>query len=78
VEADENPRPVDLLDDAVEPLVLPGRVGGAAVEREGDLVGAEACAEGYSGKFGVVPSGVQPGSGTVVGLPSVSASGIAW
>ena len=38
----------------------------------------QACAEGYSGKFGVVPSGVQPGSGTVLGLPSGSASGIAW
>jgi hypothetical protein len=38
----------------------------------------QACAEGYSGKFGVVASGVQLGSATVFGLPSVSASGIAW
>src|SRR5437762_2113747 len=33
--------------------------------------------EGYSGKAGVVSSGVQLGSAVVSGLPSVSASGIA-
>jgi hypothetical protein len=38
----------------------------------------QACAEGYSGKFGVAASGCQLGSATVAGLPSVSASGIAW
>ena len=38
----------------------------------------QACAEGYSGKFGVALSGCQVGSATVSGLPSVSASWIAW
>ena len=38
----------------------------------------QAWAEGYSGKFGVAPSGFQVGSASVFGFPSVSASGIAW
>ena len=37
----------------------------------------QACADGYSGKFGVGRSGSQVGSATVAGLPSVSANGIA-
>ncbi len=32
---------------------------------------------GYSGWFGVRTSGVQPGSATVAGLPSVSAARVA-
>lgn len=38
----------------------------------------QACADGYSGKFGVVVTGCQAGSATVRGLPSVSASAMAW
>jgi len=37
-----------------------------------------ACADGYSGKFGVAPSGCHVVSAAVSGLSSVSASGIAW
>ena len=36
-----------------------------------------ACADGYSGWFGVAMSGVQPGSASVAGLPSSSARWIA-
>ena len=35
---------------------------------------AQECADGYSGKGGVVISGVQAGSGAVASFPSVSAS----
>ena len=37
-----------------------------------------ACADGYSGKFGVAPSGCQLGSAIVSAFPSLSACGIAW
>ena len=41
VEADEDAGPVDVFDDVIEPGVGAVRVGGAAVERDLDLVGAE-------------------------------------
>ena len=41
VEADQDTRPVDVLDHVVEAVVLACRPGDPAVERERDLVGAE-------------------------------------
>ena len=41
MEPDEDTGQVDVLDDVLEAVVVPGGVGGAAVERERDLVGAE-------------------------------------
>ena len=92
VEADEDACPVDVFDHVVEAVVaLRGRPvtrlssakGTLSVPKKASRASTtavlwQACADGYSGKFGVAPSGRQLGSGTVCGLPSVSASGIAW
>ena len=91
VEADQDARPVDVLDHVAEPVVvrvvpvmrLSSEKCTLSVPKKerSALVTAplwQAWAEGYSGKFGVAPSGCQVGSASVFGFPSVSARGIAW
>ena len=91
MEADQDPCQIDVVDDVLEPayrlvvwvMRLSSVKATSSVPKNASRAATtallwQACAEGYSGKFGVAASGCQLGSATVAGLPSLAACGIAW
>jgi hypothetical protein len=90
VEPDQNARLFDVFYDLVKLFEAARRPCRLAVEGQEDVIGAEecdkrlttallwhACADGYSGKFGVARNGRHVASGAVAGFASASARGIA-